>query len=31
MIKKILKIYRYLQFIENERIKAMIYCGRGWG
>jgi hypothetical protein len=31
MIKVLKKIYRYLEFIENERIKAMIYSGRGWG
>lgn len=31
MIKFIKKIYNYLKFIEENRIKAMIYSGRGWG
>jgi hypothetical protein len=31
MIKKLKKIYQYLKFIEEQRIKAMEYSGRGWG
>lgn len=30
-MKILKKIYNYLKFIEQERIKAMIFCGRGWG
>lgn len=31
MIKFIKKIYNHLKFIEENRIKAMIDSGRGWG
>lgn len=31
MIKFIKKLYNYLKFIEENRIKAMIKSGRGWG
>ena len=30
MKKIIIKIYRYISFIEKERINAMIHCGRGF-
>jgi hypothetical protein len=25
------KVNKYLAFVEQERINAMVYCGRGWG
>lgn len=31
IIHKLKKINQYLIFIEREKIKAMIYCGQGWG
>lgn len=30
-MKKLIRIYKFLEFIERQRIKAMIYSGRGWG
>lgn len=29
-MNKIRKFFRYLQWLEGERIKAMIHSGRGW-
>lgn len=29
MKKILIKIYRYISFIEKERINTMIHCGRG--
>lgn len=31
MIKRIKKIYHFLKFIEERRLKSMEYSGRGWG
>lgn len=31
MIKRIKKIYHFLKFIEEQRLKSMEYSGRGWG
>lgn len=30
MIKKIKTFLKYLQWLEEQRIKAMIKSGRGW-
>ena len=30
MIKILKRIYSFLAFVEQERINAMIYCGKGW-
>ncbi len=29
-MKTLRKIYKYLSWMEEERIKAMIYCGKAW-
>jgi hypothetical protein len=31
MKRALKKFLIYLNYIEKERIKAMIFCGRGWG
>jgi hypothetical protein len=30
-MKTIKKIIKYLQWLEEQRIKAMTWSGRGWG
>ena len=30
IIKKFKQFNNYCAFIEQERINAMIYCGKGW-
>ena len=30
MIKRLKKLYNYLAWLEEQRIKAMIESGRGW-
>ena len=30
VICKIQAIYKYMAWIEKERINAMVYCGRGF-
>ena len=29
-MNKLYEYYRYLCWLEEQRIKAMIHCGRGW-
>ncbi len=28
--RMIKRIYKHLQYMQRERIKAMIYCGSAW-
>jgi hypothetical protein len=28
---KLKEFWKFLEFIEEQRIKAMIFSGRGWG
>jgi len=30
-MKTLRRIVKYLQWLEEQRIKAMIWSGRGWG
>lgn len=30
MLKKIKRVLKYLQWLEEQRIKAMIKAGKGW-
>lgn len=29
-MNKIRKFFRYLKWLEEQRIEAMVFCGRGW-
>lgn len=28
---RVKQFFKYLAWLEEERIKAMIWCGKGWG
>ena len=29
-MNKVRKFFRYLKWLEEQRIEAMVFCGRGW-
>ena len=29
-MNKIKRFFRYLKWLEEQRIEAMVFCGRGW-
>lgn len=30
MMKKLKKIWNFIKFVEQERINAMVHCGKAW-
>ena len=29
-MNKVKRFFRYLKWLEEQRIEAMVFCGRGW-